>query len=44
MRSEGLCFMKSDEELIALANKGEPEAFEELYYRYRDWVYRLARR
>lgn len=36
--------MESDEELIALANKGEAEAFEELYYRYRDWVYRLARR
>ena len=36
--------MKSDEELIALAGKGDPEAFEELYYRYRDWVHRLARR
>ena len=36
--------MKSDEELIALANKGDADAFEELYYRYRDWVYRLARR
>lgn len=44
MNGEGLVFMKSDEELIALANKGQAEAFEELYYRYRDWVYRLARR
>jgi len=34
--------MKSDEELIALANDGDAEAFEALYYRYRDWVYRLA--
>jgi len=23
-------------------NKGDAEAFEALYYRYRDWVYRLA--
>jgi len=36
--------MESDEELIAAANNGEPEAFEALYYRYRDWVYRLAGR
>ncbi len=35
-------FMKSDQELIELANKGDPEAFEALYRRYRDWVYRLA--
>lgn len=34
--------MEPDEELIERANKGDPEAFEELYYRYRDWVYRLA--
>ncbi len=34
--------MQSDEELIGLANKGDAEAFEALYYRYRDWVYRLA--
>jgi len=32
----------SDRELIELANKGDPDAFEALYYRYRDWVYRLA--
>lgn len=36
--------MESDEELIAAANNGEREAFETLYYRYRDWVYRLAGR
>ncbi|MHC4115371.1 MAG: RNA polymerase sigma factor [Planctomycetota bacterium] len=31
-----------DEELIKLANKGGTDAFETLYYRYRDWVYQLA--
>ena len=36
--------MESDEELIKLANKGDAEAFETLYYRYRDWVYNLASR
>ena len=34
--------MESDQELIELANKGDSEAFETLYCRYRDWVYRLA--
>ena len=34
--------MESDQELIELINKGDPEAFETLYYRYRDWVYNLA--
>jgi RNA polymerase sigma-70 factor (ECF subfamily) len=34
--------MKSDQELIELVNKGDSDAFEALYYRYRDWVYRLA--
>ena len=34
--------MQSDRELIELANKGDPEAFEALYHRYRDWAYRLA--
>ena len=34
--------MESDEELVELANKGDPDAFEAIYYRYRDWVYRLA--
>lgn len=34
--------MERDEELIALANAGHAEAFEALYHRYRDWVYRLA--
>ncbi len=34
--------MESDEKLIELANKGDAEAFETLYYRYRDWVYHLA--
>ncbi len=34
--------MDSDQELIKLVNEGDPDAFEALYYRYRDWVYRLA--
>jgi RNA polymerase sigma-70 factor (ECF subfamily) len=34
--------MQSDAELIKLVNRGDREAFESLYYRYRDWVYRLA--
>jgi len=34
--------MESDERLIELANKGDSDAFEALYYRYREWVYRLA--
>ncbi|MCK5113686.1 MAG: hypothetical protein KAR11_02865 [Phycisphaerae bacterium] len=34
--------MRSDEELVELANEGDEEAFEALYGRYRDWVCRLA--
>ena len=34
--------MDSDQELIELANKGDANAFDALYHRYRDWVYRLA--
>jgi RNA polymerase sigma-70 factor (ECF subfamily) len=34
--------MESDQELIELANRGNPDAFEALYHRYRNWVYRLA--
>ena len=34
--------MESDRELIESINKGDCEAFETLYYRYRDWVYNLA--
>jgi RNA polymerase sigma-70 factor (ECF subfamily) len=34
--------MQSDHELIDSANTGDAEAFEALYCRYRDWVYRLA--
>ena len=34
--------MESDQELIESINKGDSEAFEALYRRYRDWVYRLA--
>jgi RNA polymerase sigma-70 factor (ECF subfamily) len=34
--------MESDRKLIELANEGDPDAFETLYHRYRDWVYRLA--
>jgi len=41
-RRQGIFSMESDRELIELANKGDSEAFERLYYRYRDWVYKLA--
>lgn len=34
--------MDSDQELIELVNEGDPDAFEALYRRYRDWVYHLA--
>ena len=34
--------MTSDEELLEQAKKGDAEAFETLYRRHRDWVYRLA--
>ena len=34
--------MESDRQLVERANQGDPDAFEALYYRYRDWVYRLA--
>ena len=34
--------VEPDEELVELINKGDPDAFVTLYYRYRDWVYRLA--
>ncbi|MEW6157886.1 MAG: sigma-70 family RNA polymerase sigma factor [Verrucomicrobiota bacterium] len=33
---------RSDQELIAAANEGDAEAFEALYFRYRDWVVNLA--
>jgi RNA polymerase sigma-70 factor (ECF subfamily) len=32
----------TDLELIQAANKGNAEAFDELYHRYKDWVVRLA--
>jgi len=35
---------RSDEELVAAANRGDAEAFSALYYRHRDWVARLALR
>ncbi len=35
---------RTDQQLIAAANSGDGGAFEELYYRYRDWVVRLAQR
>lgn len=34
--------MKSDRELIEAINGGDSDAFEAMYRRYRDWVYRLA--
>jgi RNA polymerase sigma-70 factor (ECF subfamily) len=35
---------RSDAELVRALNAGEPSAFDGLYFRYRDWVVRLARR
>jgi len=35
---------RSDPELIAAINDGDSDAFEALYYRYRDWVVGLAYR
>jgi RNA polymerase sigma-70 factor, ECF subfamily len=35
---------RSDQKLISAANGGDEAAFVALYYRYRDWVVRLARR
>ena len=34
----------TDQDLVAAANRGDASAMETLYYRYRDWVYALARR
>ena len=34
--------MRSDRELVESVNLGDSAAFEELYHRHRDWVYRLA--
>ena len=33
---------RTDEDLIAAADRGDPAAFETLYFRYRDWVVSLA--
>ena len=33
---------RTDEALIQAINSGDTLAFEVLYYRYRDWVVRLA--
>jgi RNA polymerase sigma-70 factor, ECF subfamily len=35
---------RTDQELVALVNGGDPDAFEALYLRYRDWVVNLAHR
>jgi len=34
----------TDDELVTLANEGDDTAFEAIYYRYRDWALRVARR
>jgi RNA polymerase sigma-70 factor, ECF subfamily len=36
--------LRSDIELVRAINAGQAAAFDSLYYRYRDWVVRLARR
>jgi RNA polymerase sigma-70 factor (ECF subfamily) len=33
---------RTDQELVAAINRGDWSAFEPLYFRHRDWVYRLA--
>jgi RNA polymerase sigma-70 factor (ECF subfamily) len=33
---------RTDEDLVRGANRGERDAFESLYFRYREWAYRLA--
>lgn len=33
---------RSDGELVEAANQGDRSAFEELYHRYRDWVFSIA--
>lgn len=35
---------RSDEALVAALNRGDTSAFNAIYYRYRDWVVRLAQR
>ena len=35
---------RDDQSLVQAINRGDVAAFEALYYRYRDWVVRLARR
>ena len=35
-------FEAGDDELVAACNRGDPTAFEVLYYRHRDWVVNLA--
>ena len=35
---------RSDSQLVAALNAGDRSAFDGLYFRYRDWVVRLARR
>lgn len=40
--SQRMPMHRSDQELIAAANRGDFDAFEEIYRRYRDWMVRLA--
>lgn len=35
---------RSDSQLVAALNRGDVSAFDALYFRYRDWVVRLAQR
>src|SRR5262245_25200548 len=35
---------RTDQQLISAINAGDGDAFESLYFRYRDWVVRLAHR
>ncbi len=44
MKGCGKSDPRSDEALVEVANEGDVSAFEAIYYRYRDWVVRLAYR
>jgi RNA polymerase sigma-70 factor, ECF subfamily len=39
---DGKAEQRSDLDLVAAVNRGQWEAFDQLYFRYRDWAYRLA--
>lgn len=42
MKTSGSSDNKDDQALITLINRGDDDAFEKLYLRHRDWVFRMA--